>query len=173
MIKIEHMNEDKIREEKIIKINAISGVFAIIFFIIIVRLGVVNIFPYLIYKELGLWNIINEAYFIIFFDIYFSIFCGMLLFRILKNKYAYDLYPKRHSFYFKLKRVVFFFLASIITVLLYFVLSNENWGICTINRLYFHSMFSNILFCLLNAAISAYIGYCIYWTMKKRFLHEE
>lgn len=167
------MNEDKIREEKIIKINAISGVFTIIFFIIIVRLGVINIFPYLIYRELELWNIINEAYFIIFFDIYFSIFCGMLLFRILKNKYVYDLYPKRHSFYFRLKRAVFFLLASIITVLLYFLLSNENWGICVINRLYFHSMFSNILFCLVNAAISAYVGYYIFWIMKKKFLHES
>lgn len=166
------MDEDKIREDKIIKINAICGVFAIIFFVVIVQAGGINIIPYMIHNEFRLERMITEAYFIIFFDIYFSIFCAMLLFRILKNKYAYDLYPKRRSFYFKLKRVVLFFLTSMMTVLLYFVLSNEDWGICVINRLYFDSMFSSILFCLLNAAISAFVGNYIYWTMKKRFLHE-
>lgn len=48
------MDEDKIREDKIIKINAICGVFAIIFFVVIVQAGGINIIPYMIHNEFRL-----------------------------------------------------------------------------------------------------------------------
>lgn len=167
------MDEDKIREEKIIKINAVCAIVAIALFVIIVLPpSVVNVIPYMIHLELRLEYWIDELPFTVFFDVFFSVCCAMLLFKILKNKYVYELYPQRHSFKYKLKFIIFFIMTSIITIVLYFLLCNNVWGGGFFLQKYSSNYFVNVLCSLVAVGISVYIGNYLFWRLKKRFLHE-
>lgn len=167
------MNEDKIREEKIIKINAVCAIFAIALFIVIILPGgFVNMIPYMIHLGLGLRPWIDELPFTVFFDVFFSIFCAMLLFKFLKNKYAYELYPKKRSLKYKLKYLFFFIITAIVTITIYFLLCNKFWGIGIFVRIYSIHIFLYALCSLVAVGISVYIGNYLFWRLKKRFLHE-
>ena len=168
------MNGDKVREEKIIKINVICSVFAIVLFVIIVLPpSIVNFIPYMIHLELRLEYWIDELPFIVFFDVFFSIFCAMLLFKILRSKYAYELYPERRSFKYKLKFTIFFIIASIMIIVVYFILCNNIWGIGYFLSKYSGNYSVDVLCSLVGVGISVYVGNYLFWRLKKRFLHEQ